>query len=167
MVNGNFTNGEDKVCFCTMTNWRNVYNSKLIACKWFLRSDFRFRDLELGKVSILIRGQWSRQQSHWLRADKIGVITHSSLVLTLDVVIPSGHAHRHASFTFLRRISHTQTSVNMHFRWRHAWQAQILDVIRQVLLLQHPSDLDEVIIPKNVIYRHLRWDILLGIYWIE
>ena len=27
---------------------------------------------------------------------------------------------------------------------KHAWQAQILDVIRYVLLLQHPSDLDEV-----------------------
>ena len=27
---------------------------------------------------------------------------------------------------------------------KHAWQAQILDVIRHVLLLQHPSDLEEV-----------------------
>ena len=27
---------------------------------------------------------------------------------------------------------------------KHAWQAQILSVIRYVLLLQHPSDLDEV-----------------------
>ena len=27
---------------------------------------------------------------------------------------------------------------------KHAWQAQILGVIRYVLLLQHPSDLDEV-----------------------
>ena len=27
---------------------------------------------------------------------------------------------------------------------KNAWQAQILDVIRYVLLLQHPSDLDEV-----------------------
>ena len=27
---------------------------------------------------------------------------------------------------------------------KHAGQAQILDVIRYVLLLQHPSDLDEV-----------------------
>ena len=27
---------------------------------------------------------------------------------------------------------------------KHAWQAQILDVIRYVLLLQHPSDLEEV-----------------------
>ena len=26
---------------------------------------------------------------------------------------------------------------------KHAWQAQILDVIRYVLILQHPSDLDE------------------------
>ena len=27
---------------------------------------------------------------------------------------------------------------------KHAWQAQILDVIRYVLLLQHPSDLEEI-----------------------
>ena len=27
---------------------------------------------------------------------------------------------------------------------KHTWQAQILDVIRHVLLLQHPSDLEEV-----------------------
>ena len=27
---------------------------------------------------------------------------------------------------------------------KHAWQAQILDVIRHVLLLQHPSVLEEV-----------------------
>ena len=73
----------------------------------------------------------------------------SSLVLTLDRAIPSGHAHRHASFTSLRRISHSQTSVNINIRWRHAWQAPILDVIRHVLLLQHPSDLDEVIICQN------------------
>ena len=39
MVNGTVTNGEDKVCFCTMWNWRNVYSSKLIACKGFLRSE--------------------------------------------------------------------------------------------------------------------------------
>ena len=71
----------------------------------------------------------------------------SSLVLTLDGAIPSGH--RHASFTSLRRISHAQTSVNINIRWRHAWQEPILDVIRHVLLLQHPSDLDEVIIRKN------------------
>ena len=31
----------------------------------------------------------------------------------------------------------------------HAWQAQILDVIRYVLLLQHPSDLDEVTSREN------------------
>ena len=89
----------------------------------------------------------------------------SSLVLTLDGAIPSGHAHRHASFTSLQRISHAQTSVNINIRRRHAWQAPILDVIRHVLLLQHPSDLDEVIIrKKTLIYRHLRWSILLGIY---
>ena len=70
----------------------------------------------------------------------------SSLVLTLDGAIPSGHAHRHAS---LRRILHAQTSVNINIRRRHAWQAQILDVIRHVFLLQHRSDLDEVIIRKN------------------
>ena len=38
----------------------------------------------------------------------------SSLVLTLDGAIPSGHAHRHASVTSLRRISHAQTSVNIN-----------------------------------------------------
>ena len=65
-------------------------------------------------------------------------------MLTLDGAIPSGHAHRHASFTSLRRISHAQTSVNITIR-----QALILDVIRHVLLLQHPCDLDEVIIRKN------------------
>ena len=32
---------------------------------------------------------------------------------------------------------------------KHAWQAQILDVIRYVLLLQHPSDLDEVTSGEN------------------
>ena len=32
---------------------------------------------------------------------------------------------------------------------KHAWQAQILDVIRYVLLLQHPSDLDEVTSREN------------------
>ena len=40
----------------------------------------------------------------------------SSLVLTLGRAIPSGHAHRHASFTSLQRISHAQTSVNMYIR---------------------------------------------------
>ena len=40
----------------------------------------------------------------------------SSLVLTLDGAIPSGHAHRHASVTSLRRISHAQTSVNVNIR---------------------------------------------------
>ena len=30
-----------------------------------------------------------------------------------------------------------------------SWQAPILDVIRHVLLLKHPNDLDEVIIRKN------------------
>ena len=33
---------------------------------------------------------------------------------------------------------------------KHAWQAQILDVIRYVLLLQHPSDLEEVTSLGNV-----------------
>ena len=32
---------------------------------------------------------------------------------------------------------------------KHAWQAQILDMIRYVLLLQHPSELEEVIILEN------------------
>ena len=32
---------------------------------------------------------------------------------------------------------------------KHTWQAQILDVIRYVLLLQHPSDLDEVTSREN------------------
>ena len=32
---------------------------------------------------------------------------------------------------------------------KHAWQAQILDVIRYVLLLKHPSDLEEVTIREN------------------
>ena len=32
---------------------------------------------------------------------------------------------------------------------KHAWQAQILDVIRYVLLLQHPSDLEEVTSHEN------------------
>ena len=73
----------------------------------------------------------------------------SSLVLTLDGAIPSGHVHRLASVTSLRRISHAQSSININIRWRHAWQAPILDMIRHVLLLQHPSDLDEVIIRKN------------------
>ena len=73
----------------------------------------------------------------------------SLLVLTLDGAIPSGHAHRHASFTSLQHISHAQTSVNIRIRWRHAWQARILDVICHVLLLQHRSDLDEVNICQN------------------
>ena len=43
--------------------------------------------------------------------------SHASLlVLTLDGAIPSGHAHRHASSTSLRRISHAQTSVNVNIR---------------------------------------------------
>ena len=32
---------------------------------------------------------------------------------------------------------------------KHAWQAQILDVICYVLLLQHPSDLEEVTSREN------------------
>ena len=40
----------------------------------------------------------------------------SSIVLTLDGAIPSGHAHRHASVTSLRRILHAQTSVNINIR---------------------------------------------------
>ena len=32
---------------------------------------------------------------------------------------------------------------------KHAWQAQILDVIRYVLLLQHQSDLEEVASREN------------------
>ena len=32
---------------------------------------------------------------------------------------------------------------------KQAWQAQILDVIRYVLLLQHPSDLEEVTSREN------------------
>ena len=32
---------------------------------------------------------------------------------------------------------------------KHAWQAQILDVIRYVLLLQHPSDLEGVTSREN------------------
>ena len=32
---------------------------------------------------------------------------------------------------------------------QHAWQAQILEVIRYVLLLQHPSDLEEVTSREN------------------
>ena len=32
---------------------------------------------------------------------------------------------------------------------KHAWQAQILDVIRYVVLLQHPSDLEEVTSREN------------------
>ena len=32
---------------------------------------------------------------------------------------------------------------------KHAWQAQILDVILYVLLLQHPSDLEEVTSREN------------------
>ena len=104
---------------------------------------------------------WVRQSSYtWMRTMVETTVTDftlirkwsphaSSLVLTLDGAIPSGHSHQHASFAFLRRISHAQTSVNINIRWRHAWQAPILDVIRHVLLLQHPSDLDEVIIRKN------------------
>ena len=87
----------------------------------------------------------------------------SSLVLTLDGAIPSGHVHQHTSFTSLWHILYVETSVNMHIMWRHAWQAQILDVFRHVLLLQHPSNLDEVIIHNW----HLWWDILIGIYWIK
>ena len=40
----------------------------------------------------------------------------SSLVLTLDGAIPPGHAHRYASFTSLRRISHAQTSVIVNIK---------------------------------------------------
>ena len=32
---------------------------------------------------------------------------------------------------------------------KHAWQAQILDVIRYVFFLQHPSDLEEVTSGEN------------------
>ena len=32
---------------------------------------------------------------------------------------------------------------------KHAWQAQSLDVIRYVLLLQHPSDLEDVTSREN------------------
>ena len=32
---------------------------------------------------------------------------------------------------------------------KHAWHAQILNVIRYVLLLQHPSDLEEVTSREN------------------
>ena len=32
---------------------------------------------------------------------------------------------------------------------KHEWLAQILDVIRYVLLLQHPSDLEEVTSREN------------------
>ena len=32
---------------------------------------------------------------------------------------------------------------------KHAWQAQNLDVIRYVLFLQHPSDLEEVTSREN------------------
>ena len=32
---------------------------------------------------------------------------------------------------------------------KHAWQAQILDMISYVLLLQHPSDLEEVTSREN------------------
>ena len=32
---------------------------------------------------------------------------------------------------------------------KHAWQAQILDVIRSVLLLQYPSNLDKVTSREN------------------
>ena len=32
---------------------------------------------------------------------------------------------------------------------KHVWQAQILDMIHYVLLLQHPSDLDEVTSREN------------------
>ena len=32
---------------------------------------------------------------------------------------------------------------------KHAWQAQILDVIGYVLFLQHPSDLEEVTSREN------------------
>ena len=38
----------------------------------------------------------------------------SSLVLTLDEAIPSGHAHRHASVTSDVSVSHAQTSVNVN-----------------------------------------------------
>ena len=32
---------------------------------------------------------------------------------------------------------------------KHVWQAQILDVIRYILFLQHPSDLEEVTSREN------------------
>ena len=32
---------------------------------------------------------------------------------------------------------------------KHAWQAQILDVIRYILFLQHPGDLEEVTSREN------------------
>ena len=37
---------------------------------------------------------------------------------------------------------------------KHAWQAQILDVIRYVFLLQHPSDLEEVTIYLSLHCHH-------------
>ncbi len=35
---------------------------------------------------------------------------------------------------------------------KHAWQAHILDVIHYVLLLQHPSDLEEVTSRESTIH---------------
>ena len=46
--------------------------------------------------------------------------------------------------------------VNMHFRCR-VWQVRILDVIHHVLLMQHCSDLYEVMRHKNATHRHLPW----------
>ena len=68
--------------------------------------------------------------------------SHASLlVLTLEGAIPSGHVHRHALFTSLRYISHVQTLVNIHIRWR---QAQNSGCDLPCLILQHPSDFTEV-----------------------
>ena len=52
----------------------------------------------------------------------------------------------------------------MHIKWRHALQAPILDVIRHVLLLQHPNDLDEVIRKKTPANQSKS---SIGIYWIK
>ena len=105
--------------------------------------------LSLAKFLIMdIHNGWANRVTDFVLITKKSSHT-SVLVLILDRAILSVHARQHASFTSLRHISNAQTFLNMHIRWRRARQAQILDAIRHVLLLQHPSDLDKVIIHKN------------------
>ena len=60
------------------------------------------------------------------------------LVITLDGAIPPGHAHRHASFTSLRRISHSQTSININIKpvlnWANVCSPEHIRTLRRTMI---------------------------------